>query len=114
MVDAFGSLDDAIAEAARRAKLDPETAKPVYLEHIPNWFELMAQGWFSGDAPARAADPYSMLVARQQAALATGLFDGLSVLSGPAVQVRCLSCPAVPRPEARDSLFKSLINKVFS
>jgi len=114
LVDAFGSLDDAIAEAARRAKLDPESAKPFYLEHIPNWFELMAQGWFSGDAPARATDPYSMLVARQQAALATGLFDGLSVLSGPAVQVRCLSCPAVPRPEARDSLFKSLINKVFS
>jgi protease-4 len=115
LIDAFGSLDDAIAEAARRAKLDPKSATPFYLEHIPNWFELMAQGWLSGDAPAHmAADPWSMLIARQQATLATGLADGLSVLSGPAVQVRCLSCPAVPRPEARDSLFKSLINKVFS
>src|SRR3546814_14906243 len=32
LIDGFGSLDDAIAEAARRAKLDPETAEAVWLE----------------------------------------------------------------------------------
>ena len=32
LVDRFGGLDDAIAEAARRAKLDPDDAGTVYLE----------------------------------------------------------------------------------
>ena len=35
LVDRFGSLDDAIAEAARRARLDPADARPVYLEREP-------------------------------------------------------------------------------
>jgi protease-4 len=39
LVDQFGSLGDAIREAARRAKLDPETAEAVYLEKKPSMWE---------------------------------------------------------------------------
>lgn len=114
LVDAFGSIDDAVAEAARRAKLDPEKVHPVYLDRIPSWMELLAKGWFSEEPAEAARDGWSKMILRQQAAMATGLEDGLFVLSGPAVQVRCLSCPAVPRLKARDSFFKTLLNKVTS
>ncbi|MFM5915703.1 MAG: signal peptide peptidase SppA [Chakrabartia godavariana] len=114
LVDAFGSLDEAVAEAARRAKLDPEKVRPVYLDRIPSWMELLAQGWFSEEPATRAHDAWSRLILLQQAQLATGLADGLHVLSGPAVQVRCLSCPAVPRLGARETFIKSWLNKVIS
>ena len=114
LVDAFGSLDDAVAEAARRAKLDPDKVRPVYLDRIPSWMELLAQGWFSEEPATPAQDAWSRLILRQQAQLATGLADGLHILSGPSVPVRCLSCPAVPRLAARDTLFKTLLNKVIS
>lgn len=114
LVDAFGSLEEAVAEAARRAKLDPEKIRPVYLDHMPSWMELLAKGWFSEEPAEITRDGWSRMILRQQATMATGLEDGLHVLSGPAVQVRCLSCPAVPRPKARDSLFKTLLNKVIS
>src|SRR3546814_19927229 len=41
LIDGFGSLDDAIAEAARRAKLDPETAEAVWLEKQPTFLERL-------------------------------------------------------------------------
>ncbi len=114
LIDAFGSLDDAVAEAAKRAKLDPEKVRPFYLDRIPSWFELLAQGWFTEEPATPARDAWSKVILRQQAAMATGLEDGFHVLSGPAVQVRCLSCPSVPRLKARDSFFKTLLNKVIS
>lgn len=114
LIDAFGSLDDAVAEAAKRAKLDPAKVRPLYLDRVPSWMEMFAQGWFTEEPATPARDAWSKAILRQQAAMATGLEDGLHVLSGPAVQVRCLSCPSVPRQKARDSLFKTLLNKVFS
>ena len=46
LVDAFGGLDDAIAEAARRAKLDPDEAEAVWLEKEPGFGDqlLMSLG----------------------------------------------------------------------
>jgi len=76
--------------------------------------ELLAQGWFYQEPATPARDAWSKAILRQQASMATGLEDGLHVLSGPAVQVRCLSCPSVPRQKARDSLFQTLLNKVVS
>lgn len=114
LIDAFGSLDDAVAEAARRAKLDPAKVRPVYFDRIPSWMELLAQGWFSEEPSTIARDGWSKMILRQQAAVATGLDDGMAVLSGPAVQVRCLSCPSTPRLKTRDNFFKALLNKVIS
>ena len=110
LVDAFGGLEEALAEAAKRAKLDPEKARPVYLDHMPNWFELYMRNLREAGAKTHLpADPYSRLIWTQQAALTSGLEDGLMVMRGPAIQVRCLSCPAEPRLRQESELFRKLI-----
>jgi protease-4 len=114
LVDRFGTLEDAVAEAAKRAGLDPKSARPVYIDRIPNWFELYARNL--QDVEARTAlpvDPYSRMIMRQQASFATGVADGLRIVTGPAVQVRCLACPATPRYQNRATALQLLRNKVF-
>ena len=114
LVDAFGGLDEAVHEAAKRAGLNPKSARPVYLDRMPNWFELYARNLREAGARANIpADPYSRLIWRQQVALASGIDDGLGILSGPAIQVRCLACPALPRPESRGQLFNILMDRLF-
>ena len=49
LVDRFGTLSDAIAEAARRAHLDPATARPVFLEREPSFFETLVADAVSND-----------------------------------------------------------------
>ena len=48
LVDRFGSLDDAVAEAARRANLDPGEARTVYLEDGPDFWSSLLNGLFAG------------------------------------------------------------------
>ena len=94
LIDGFGSLDDAIAEAARRAKLDPATAKAVYLEKEPSWAEQFLRTFNEGDAEQASPDAFSRMAARPQLLLARALADAQQILSGPAIQARCLECPA--------------------
>ena len=54
LVDRFGSLDDAVAEAARRANLDPADARTVYLEKEPDfWSQLFATMCSAAAMPGR-------------------------------------------------------------
>ncbi|MBV9842634.1 MAG: signal peptide peptidase SppA [Sphingomonadaceae bacterium] len=106
LIDGFGDLDDAIAEAAKRAHLDPESVHPVYIEREPSWAlrflrDAMDQrSDSSGDSSA-----WSALVTRPDALLARALADARTVLSGPVMQVRCLSCPpSAPPAPARTSM----------
>lgn len=99
LVDGFGSMDDAIREAARRAKLDPETARPVYLEKKPDLWEEMLAAWAKGDETQLARrDVFSQVAARPELMLLQGLADVQQILSGPAVQARCLNCPTPVLP----------------
>ncbi|MEN9289271.1 MAG: hypothetical protein RL317_894, partial [Pseudomonadota bacterium] len=113
LVDSFGSLDDAIAEAAKRAKLDPKSVRPVYLDRMPSWFELYAER-FTGanEESSLPRDAYSQLVQRQQVKLAAAMIEASNVAKGPAVQVRCLSCPATPKMRADTGLIDRLIAKL--
>ena len=109
LVDQFGGLEEAIAEAGRRAGLAQGEARPIYIDRMPNWFELYAQHLRQSDTRATLPrDAYSRLILKQQAGLTTGVKDGLFVLSGPAVQVRCLECPTTPKWEARQPLWHAL------
>ena len=108
LVDAFGSLDDAISEAAKRAKLSGHDARPVYLDRMPNWFELYAEGLMGSEARA-PIDPYGHLMLRQQAGLIAGVQDGLTILNGPAIQVRCLGCPSAPKIVRKKDTLTALI-----
>ncbi|HEX8215086.1 MAG TPA: signal peptide peptidase SppA [Allosphingosinicella sp.] len=94
LVDQFGSLDDAVAEAARRAKLDPEGASIVYLEKEPDFWEQMLASYGEEDAGEPPADAFSRLAAQPQQLLMRAVEDARQILAGPAIQARCLECPS--------------------
>jgi protease-4 len=96
LVDRFGSLDAAIAEAARLAKLDPAKVHALYLDQdqslgsqIVELFARPAEDGAGTDAFARVAN-----VSRARLAGAVG--DARMIAAGPVVQIRCLDCPAGP------------------
>lgn len=101
LVDGFGSLNDAIAEAARRAKLDPDSARPVFLEKEPSFADQVFRTLGGASEPeAPAGDVFSRIAARPQLLLARALYDAQRIVSGPAIQSRCLECPPSARPLA--------------
>ncbi|PCD03719.1 signal peptide peptidase SppA [Sphingomonas spermidinifaciens] len=108
LVDRFGSLDDAVAEAARRAKLDPAKVRTIYLEKEPSWAAQLAEAWQreqdrdKGTEEARmGGDLFARLAADRRGKLAQAAGDVRRLLSGQSVQARCLECagfaPADPR-----------------
>jgi protease-4 len=100
LVDRFGGLDDAVREAARRAGLNPDEAGTRYLERRPGFLARLLSGTAEAGAGA-PRDVFSRLAQRPQAVLERVLHDAQEIAAGPAVQARCLDCPAVapvPRP----------------
>src|SRR3546814_8011427 len=78
LVDRFGDLNDAIAEAARRAKLDPAKVHPVFLEKKPSWIATLAAQFArkqrNDDADA-AGDVFSRIARDRRAVVAPALGD---------------------------------------
>ncbi|WP_448503071.1 signal peptide peptidase SppA [Sphingomonas sp.] len=110
LVDRFGSLPDAIAEAARRANLDPAAVRPVYLERKPNFAARLAQGFATpsddGAEDVRArGDLMARLAVERQAVFAQALGDARRLASAQSIQARCIECagagPASPAPDDR-------------
>ena len=104
LVDQFGNLKDAIAEAARRAKLDPAKVHAEYLEKKPGWFAKLAAGFAREDddeASDDAGDVYSRIARERRAVFAQAVGDMRRLATGSSVQARCLECgamaPAGPR-----------------
>jgi protease IV len=107
LVDRLGGIDDAIAEAARRANLDPETVRPIYLEKEPSAFaKFIASMASSGedDASEPAADLFAKMGANRRATFAQAVGDMRRLTQGTSVQVRCLECGGFgpPRASAQD------------
>ena len=98
LVDQFGSLDDAIAEAARRAKLDPAKAKAVFLEKAPSFSEKMLRALATEEPAEVNRDAFSRIAQRPSAMLLRAMRDAEHVLGGAAIQARCLECPSSPLP----------------
>ena len=98
LIDGFGSLDAAIAEAARRARIDPADAKPVYLEKPPSMLSQLARSFGGDDNEGGATDVFSRLAAKPQHLLMRAMADAQAVLSGPAIQARCLECASSAAP----------------
>ena len=116
LVDRFGSLDDAIEEAARRAGIDAEDARPVFLEREPGFVGRLLRGMAGGGETPAARDAFARLAARPEEAMARALHDARALLSGPAIQARCLECPMaapVPTTRAPGSLFAQLLAAVW-
>ena len=105
LVDRFGGLEDAIAEAARRAKLDPAKARAYRIEKAPDpwteWLEALAERE-SDDATA----PRDMLARQawaQRGWALQAVSDVRALVSGAGVRADCLECrgygaPRRPRP----------------
>jgi protease-4 len=102
LVDAFGGLDDAVAEAARLAKLDPAEAKPVWLEKEPDFAQALLQA-LAGDASASGAggDVFARTGRRQHELMLRAAADAERLLSGASVQAACLECAALSAPPVR-------------
>ncbi|HYD36810.1 MAG TPA: signal peptide peptidase SppA, partial [Allosphingosinicella sp.] len=63
LVDRFGSLDDAVAEAARRANIEPGDARAFYLEKEPSFFDEIVRGMAESEQPA-GRDAFASLARR--------------------------------------------------
>jgi protease-4 len=111
LVDNFGSLPEAIAEAARRADIAGNDARPVFLEREPGFLASLIAGLTRGEAQAGPRDAFSRLSTRPEAVMARAMADVETMLGGPAMQARCLECPvsAPLRPPVRDTLAARLI-----
>ncbi len=114
LVDAFGGLDDAIAEAARRAGLDPAHVHPVYIEREPSFRLKLLRDLFGGNGgnDDNARDPFSRIAARPAALVATAVAEARKIAHGPAIQVRCLECPAAPPSGGDQRLAAALLERI--
>jgi protease-4 len=103
LVDRFGTLQDAINEAARRAKLDPKNVHAEYLEKKPSAFAKLIASYMNkdDDDAAAGADMMSHVAAAKRAAFARALGDARRLATGSSVQARCLECAGLgPDPAA--------------
>jgi protease-4 len=102
LVDAFGGLDDAIAEAARRAKISSPSL--VYLEKEPSWWDRLASDWSRPENEGEdGADMVSRLAAKQRALAWAAITDARTLATGASIQARCLECGAAMPPKAPDA-----------
>jgi protease-4 len=121
LVDRFGTLQDAVAEAARRAKIDPKQARPVYLEKQPDWKAKLAGAFADQERDeaegGQARDPLSRLAAERRGLAAMAIGDMRRLANDSAVmQARCLECVAAGpvAPRAADvRLLDLLLAKLF-
>ncbi len=114
LVDRFGTLNDAIAEAAKRAKLDPDQAKPVYLEKKPGWAAQLAKQISDGgdDDAGAPVDALARMAWEQRQVLARATGDVRRLALGGGVQARCLECGALGPLQAQPGdvrLFEALL-----
>ncbi|UIJ45954.1 signal peptide peptidase SppA [Sphingomonas cannabina] len=111
LVDRFGTLDDAVAEAARRAKLDPAKVHAVFLEKEPKWTAKIAAALFGSgddddDANAPSGDAVARIAAERRAIFAQAIADARRLARGPSVQALCLECTAYAPSNARQGDLK--------
>lgn len=107
LVDSFGGVEEAIAEAARLAKIDPATARPLYIDPEPDPFTAFVAR-ITGENEARvgyhsgARDLIGHQGALQRAMLMRAVADARMMAEGASMQARCIECsafsPSVPTP----------------
>lgn len=108
LVDSFGGLDAAVAEAAKMAKLDPKAVYPKYFENEPDVFAELARS-FGGGTPDDGDEwndevapqgLFAQAATLQQAHLASALDQLKLLVAGGNVQARCLECGDLMAPKA--------------
>ena len=112
LVDRFGSLDDAIAEAARRANLEGDAARPYFLEKAPSFMDEL---FLSLAEEESGGDAFGQLAGRPEAMMQRAVADVEALLRGPAIQARCLECQvATPVRRVRAPATGSLLSRLIA
>jgi protease-4 len=105
LVDGFGGIDEAVAKAAQLAGLGNER-RVRYLEPPKTFKQALIEALANeqNDSNAVPEDAFASLGRAPQQQVAAMLQEVRSILSGPSIQARCLSCPPVApaRLERRD------------
>lgn len=105
LVDRFGGLEDAIAEAARRAKLDPAKARAYAIEKKPDPFTEFVQSIAQREQEDATA-PRDML-ARQAAAqrgwAMQAVSDVKALVTGAGIRADCLECRGYGAPKQQSA-----------
>ncbi|MEG3087950.1 signal peptide peptidase SppA [Sphingomonas sp. PB4P5] len=96
LVDQFGTLSDAIAEAAKRAGLKGDV-QAVYLEKEPGWLGKLATQFRGGDddeddGAEAGGDVFARIGADHKAILARALGDMQRLTRSSSIQAKCLEC----------------------
>lgn len=96
LVDGFGGIDDAVAKAAQLAGLGNERGVR-YLEPPKSFRQQLIEALADqqNDNSSVPEDAFASLSNAPQQQLAEMLTEVHSILTGPSIQARCLSCPAV-------------------
>ncbi len=94
LVDAFGDLDDAIAEAARMAKIDAAEARAVWLEKTPSFTDQLLLALATDEGQETGRDAFSKIARERRLLALRAVAEAKGLLAAPAVQARCLACPA--------------------
>ena len=105
LVDRFGGIEDAVAEAARRAKLSGSAAAARYFDPSPDrWTMLFAMlgGNREEGRAVRAAprDWLSQAAWRREQMAMQAVADMRSLIAGPAIRIDCLECRSFAPPRA--------------
>jgi protease-4 len=101
LVDQFGTLDEAVLEAARRAEVDAEDVRILWIEQPPNPFAEFLRNWTREEDAEQGAAPrdiWTMLAPDPRAIIETVTAEMQLLLDGPAMQLRCLECPVEVLP----------------
>jgi protease IV len=100
LVDRFGGLNDAVAEAAKRAKLDPAKVHAEYLEKEPS-----AAAQFAAALASRKDDDdaASRIAAERRGLVAQAVGDVSRLARSGSVQARCLECGGIGPSATADS-----------
>ncbi len=115
LVDRFGSIDDAIAEAAKRAKLKTDGYSVHYLETAPDPFEALLAGMFEPKEDTKQGKGLVAQLAWQQRAALGQVMGDLNVLSGvEGVQAWCLECSGALPPRTAPKSGLNLVAQLFA
>jgi len=106
LVDRFGGVDEAVAEAARRANLSGGAAAARYFDPEPDeWAQFLSmlgrgEGESRASTQAGARDWLSFAARRQEALAMRVMTDLRGLIEGPSLRADCLECrvyaPAEP------------------
>ena len=106
LVDRFGGLEDAIAEAARRAKIDPAKARTYQIEKKPDQWAQWVQELAADRDQEQASAPRDMLARQswiQRGWAMQAITDVKALVMGAGVRADCLECRGYGAPKPRSA-----------